>query len=96
MLLADALEGLAALAVGGLDLVMMIDARQARRQRLAHRLAFGPGWCYRWLLVFLGGAVFQRRVGQDLIGTLTLSLLDLACDSCRCCDPVRRLPGDVP
>ena len=41
-LLADTLEGLAALAVGLLDLVVMIDARQARGQRLAHRLAFGP------------------------------------------------------
>jgi hypothetical protein len=38
------LDRLAARAVGLLDLVVMIDARQVRRQRLAHRLAFGPRW----------------------------------------------------
>jgi hypothetical protein len=41
-LFADALEGLATRAMGGLDLVVAINARQARRQRLAYRLAFGP------------------------------------------------------
>ena len=38
-LLADALEGLAAGAVLLLELVVTVDARQARRQCLANRLA---------------------------------------------------------
>ena len=40
-LLADALEGLAAGAVRLYEFVVVFDAWQAQRQRLAHGLAFG-------------------------------------------------------
>ena len=64
-LLADALEGLAAGAVRLLNFVVMLDARQARGQRLAYRLAFGAPRRARLLVLVLGGLVFERGVGQD-------------------------------
>jgi hypothetical protein len=67
-LFADALEGLATLAVRLVDLVVTLDARQARGQRLAYRLALG---LHRRrglrLALLLGRAVFERGVGQDAI-----------------------------
>ena len=68
-LLADALEGLAAGAVRGPDVVVVIDARQVGRQRLAHGLALDArGSARRSSLGGIGGLsglVFERSVEQD-------------------------------
>ena len=64
-LLADALEGLAAGAVRLVDLVVLVDARQVRRQRLAHRLAFGARRRARRLGLALGGPIFERGIEHD-------------------------------
>lgn len=67
-LLADALQGLAAaaaLALGGGEIVVSIDARQARRQRLANGLRI-RAWRRRWRLEFvLRRTVFPLGIGHD-------------------------------
>ena len=64
-LFADALEGLAAGAVGRVDLVVMIYAWQARGQRLANRLALGTRRPGRWLGLLRCSAVLEQGVGHD-------------------------------
>jgi hypothetical protein len=64
-LFANTLERFAAGAVGGFDLVMPVDARQARGQCLAHGLAFGTRRCGRRFDLVLGRTVFEHGVGQD-------------------------------
>lgn len=63
-LLTNALERFAAGAVGGLDLVVALDARQARGQRLAHGLALGTRRGRRRDLV-PGRLILERGVGHD-------------------------------
>ena len=60
-------EGLPAGAVRLLELVVAFDAWQARRERLAYRLALGSGWRSRRLFVFFGGLVFESRIEQDVL-----------------------------
>mmetsp|Transcript_39082 Transcript_39082/g.91536 ORF Transcript_39082/g.91536 Transcript_39082/m.91536 type:complete len:338 (+) Transcript_39082:3007-4020(+) len=62
-LFADAFERLSAGAVRLLDLVVTVDARQARGQGLANRLALG--WRCRGLARLLSRDVLEQGIGQD-------------------------------
>ena len=64
-LLADAPISLAAGAVRGTEVVVVIDARQVGGQCLAHGFALDTWRCGRRFVRLLGGRVFERGVAQD-------------------------------